>query len=334
MAAAVKMFKQMPCPNGYRRDCLKVTKMCLARHIDDDKESQSNESATDTTKRYNMRRTCTKASPTTAYKKAKHRKGKRVGTKLDGRVVVQPISENEEAMMSPSIMDYNSRESEDAMIQSQNSDETEKDNESHSTPMCITLKTPPTPCTPASPKSPNTSLLMEKRNRAMLAREARERKVSEMREMRPESEKDMSPTEETILELDDSKDPETEKFGTPTAVLETRKVPMDIEELQIRFPIEQFQKIKIPGDGFCMVQSVLETLKTNKTKRETLDNMKTELYSNIDEYRQFINTVDTDPIAEMERYIRSGKYTSNLADLVIPMLSNVLNVCNCNREIR
>ena len=55
--------------------------------------------------------------------------------------------------------------------------------------------------------------------------------------------------------------------------------------------------------------------------------MKTELYRNIDEYRQFINTVDTDPIGEMERYIRSGKYTSNLADLVIPMLSNVLDVC-------
>ena len=75
-----------------------------------------------------------------------------------------------------------------------------------------------------------------------------------------------------------------------------------------------------------MVQSVLETLTVRRSKREVLDEMKVELYNNIDEYTNFINTLETDPVEEMERYISSGKYTSNLADLVIPILTKVLNI--------
>ena len=63
------------------------------------------------------------------------------------------------------------------------------------------------------------------------------------------------------------------------------------------------------------------------SKRELLDKMKVELYEHIDEYRKFINTLETDPMEEMERYIQSGRYTTNLADLVIPMLTKVLNIC-------
>ena len=77
-----------------------------------------------------------------------------------------------------------------------------------------------------------------------------------------------------------------------------------------------------------MVQSVLETLQDKRiTKRQTLDKMRQELYSDIDKYSKFINTLESDPIEEMNKYIKSGKYKLAIADLIIPILSKVLNIC-------
>ena len=41
----------------------------------------------------------------------------------------------------------------------------------------------------------------------------------------------------------------------------------DPPALQLIFPVDEFEKIIIPGDGYCMVQSVLETLQRKKINK-------------------------------------------------------------------
>ena len=58
------------------------------------------------------------------------------------------------------------------------------------------------------------------------------------------------------------------------------------------------------------------------SKDNLLEDLRKELTTKIETYRQAINTLETDPIRELEEYTKSGKYNSNLGDLIIPLLSN------------
>ena len=93
-----------------------------------------------------------------------------------------------------------------------------------------------------------------------------------------------------------------------------------------RYPMNVFYRNKTRGDGYCIIQSVIKCLRhigiAVSSRDNLLEDLRKELTTKIETYRQAINTLETDPIRELEEYTKSGKYNSNLGDLIIPLLSN------------
>ena len=310
----MKYMGRMQCPRGSKKDCMRVNKVCLARHIEEDEENSAEET-TQAAKRYSMRNPSSRSAPT-AKKRRKQKKGE-IFPNL-GRRILQPILENEMVMHpGKSIQSILGTEGNEIPILIHDGSEEEKNLQNEGvkeayqeeqtaqgevtiepTPPCIMAQTP---LAPHSPVSPNTSPIMTRRNKAMLARERRGKKAidtmvgslndrnSDTIERISETEiDDDSPTEETRIGIhledsDDNEDGKMNDFVTPKTTPIKGNANSDSTALQISFPVGFFEKIKIPGDGFCMVQSVLKTLKIKASKREILDKMKIELYNHIDE---------------------------------------------------
>ena len=328
MAAAMKYMGRMQCPIGYRQDCMRVNKRCLARHIGEDKENMPVNETTEATKRYSMRNTNNRSSRISFTKTKKQKKGTDILPNL-GRRILQPIRENEmlvhqgisiqaileaEGNELPILINDGTKEESnpqnEGVKEAYQEEQTGRGDEAvEPTPSCIMALTPLTqveqivqgeetieptpPCilaltphSPVSPKSPNTSPVMSRRNKVMLAREEREKKASGTRVEGVNVEKnsdmsernsvtdisDDSPTEETRIGIqledsDDDEEPKMDSFITPKTTPIKENTNSNSTALQISFPVEFFEKIRIPGDGFCMVQSVLKTLKLKTIKK-------------------------------------------------------------------
>ena len=163
------MMKNMPCGNGYRKDCQK--KICLLRHIDDmDEDNQEN--VTPATKRYNMRNSCFKRTAPVTQKKAKHRKNVETAHKDhlgdQDSTLLQPINENKETEDSSSetqlTWEYEVEiQTSPVIIETENDVSVEqefsnyegkwKDGALDLTPTSIMTQTPLTPHTPRTPRS-------------------------------------------------------------------------------------------------------------------------------------------------------------------------------------
>ena len=50
MDAAVKLIGKMQCPLGYKRDCMRVNKQCIAHHIEEKGEGKLPEEAKKTSR--------------------------------------------------------------------------------------------------------------------------------------------------------------------------------------------------------------------------------------------------------------------------------------------
>ena len=105
-----------------------------------------------------------------------------------------------------------------------------------------------------------------------------------------------------------------------------------VEDKVVRsYPQSDFESIRIPGDGYCMVQSVLTALKkvdrnSKLTKEALLNSIQETLKRKIDYYQNYIVGTTVDPIAELEAYQKSGKYKSTIADLILHLTSETVGI--------
>ena len=102
-----------------------------------------------------------------------------------------------------------------------------------------------------------------------------------------------------------------------------------IDEVKDSYPVTYFEKVKIRGDGLCMINSVTEIMKRKMvrvTADQLIDQLTNELRHNIGQYMEFTNGLDSDPIEEMENYKKYRKYNSALADLIIPLMSQTMKI--------
>ena len=102
-----------------------------------------------------------------------------------------------------------------------------------------------------------------------------------------------------------------------------------INGVQDSYPLTYFEKVKIRGDGLCMINSVIEVLKSKMisvTADQLIEQITDEFRCNIGQYMEFTNGLDSDPLEEIENYKKYRKYNSALADLIIPLISQTLNI--------
>ena len=94
------------------------------------------------------------------------------------------------------------------------------------------------------------------------------------------------------------------------------------------FPVSNFTKGSVKGDGHCMIHSVLSALEKNGltplTKEEILDLIKPSFQEDLEKYRPFIDGYSSDPIAEIDSYVTDANYNSNIGDFIIPVLADIL----------
>ena len=89
----------------------------------------------------------------------------------------------------------------------------------------------------------------------------------------------------------------------------------------------------MPGDGHCIIHSVLAALKQRRTSvpttSEVLNKLKSTLQGDLDLLAPFINSNKTDPLEEIDAYIQLANFNSNIVDLIIPLISKILDVGIC-----
>ena len=103
-----------------------------------------------------------------------------------------------------------------------------------------------------------------------------------------------------------------------------------LEPKSVVFPVTDFTKVPVRGDGHCIIHSVCSLLQDKgvivPNKSELLEKLKLAFQADLDCYAPFINGHETDPIEEMEAYVQNGKYGSSIVDLIVPLIAKVLQI--------
>ena len=96
------------------------------------------------------------------------------------------------------------------------------------------------------------------------------------------------------------------------------------------FPVSNFAKVSVKGDGHCIIHSVLSLLQEKGSSvpswDELLGQIKLAFQADLEHFAPFIDGCNTDPIEEMDAYVNDAKYTSSIVDLIVPLLARVLQV--------
>ena len=102
----------------------------------------------------------------------------------------------------------------------------------------------------------------------------------------------------------------------------------DSFEVKTEYEKEEFELVKVPGNGYCMVNSVIAALEAGDkiNKNDVIRKVEKKLLENIDHYSNFINTSEIDFINELKMYARHGNYNATIADLLMKIMSDVLEV--------
>ena len=87
--------------------------------------------------------------------------------------------------------------------------------------------------------------------------------------------------------------------------------------------------IKSPGDGHCLIHSVLccmqaSGVKAAPSKIELLSILKFEVLNNIEYYGAFLHFAEADFIDELDAYVNTNRYSSGTTDIVLSALANAL----------
>ena len=88
-----------------------------------------------------------------------------------------------------------------------------------------------------------------------------------------------------------------------------------------------FDRILIAGDGYCIVNSIrkslLETHQISIEKEEILKKLQTTFHNNINHYANSIHD-SMAPSEELDAYIKRGKYNSNMGDLILAIVQQIV----------
>ena len=98
--------------------------------------------------------------------------------------------------------------------------------------------------------------------------------------------------------------------------------------------INEKRVLKQPGDGHCLVHSVLASLSKSSivavpSYEGLLQMLRFEIMNNLSYYKEFINQADQDNAdieADVDRYINEKQYGKDTMDLIISALANCLGV--------
>ena len=85
-------------------------------------------------------------------------------------------------------------------------------------------------------------------------------------------------------------------------------------------------RIKIPGDGHCMVSSLSMSLRSSGMAIDSKEAVIRRLQNEINVNSRFYNQLPDDVDADIRAYIENKVYTSDMADLVLYALSNAYGV--------
>ena len=121
------------------------------------------------------------------------------------------------------------------------------------------------------------------------------------------------------------------KYARKTRI-EPELAPSPVPPLK-SFRVADFEKKVVPGDGHCIIHSVLAALEQRGTSVPTtielLEKLKPTLQSDLDLLAPFINTTKTDPLAEIQAYVELANYNNSIVDFVIPLISKILDKGIC-----
>ena len=87
--------------------------------------------------------------------------------------------------------------------------------------------------------------------------------------------------------------------------------------------------LPVYGDGYCFIQSITKCLQNvgrHISKSALLNEIEEEILCHIGYYKQFMSLEDTDPVGEMPNYIKHAVYESDIGDMVLHIVGNLLNI--------
>ena len=99
------------------------------------------------------------------------------------------------------------------------------------------------------------------------------------------------------------------------------------EDIKEMYEEDEITRTEIRGDGHCIVNSIIVSMKKHKElkKDDILSGIRKNFLKEIATYGEFISGM-TDPMEEIEQYIKHGKYNSDIADIMINMISKQLKI--------
>ena len=83
------------------------------------------------------------------------------------------------------------------------------------------------------------------------------------------------------------------------------------------------------GDGYCILESIIKCLQNvgrHINKSVVLNEIQEEILRQTGYYKQFMSLEDNDPVAEMTNYIKHGVYESDIGDMILHIVVNLLNI--------
>ena len=204
-----------------------------------------------------------------------------------------------------------------------------------STPDCIMASTPETPSRPTTPRiSPAEKAESDDVNPRSNKEDETLENISDR-----EGDKDMSVTED-LFEVSEedfrTEVPKEDKMKTQDKddlklddIEKSLQAENDTERTGKSFDETEFNQIMIRGDGYCMVNSVLTALRQQcpkcPTKEMVLEKIKPTFQMDIDKYWTSILS-DTDPLREIDEYVATGKYLTDIADFILAIIAEILNI--------
>ena len=100
--------------------------------------------------------------------------------------------------------------------------------------------------------------------------------------------------------------------------------------ISLSYPVSDFEKEQVKGDGHFIVHSVLSLLqekgKSVPKLKDLLTKIKEVFQENLEEYAPFVDGWETDPIEEMDNYVNNARYDSDIVDLIVPLIAKCLDL--------
>ena len=91
----------------------------------------------------------------------------------------------------------------------------------------------------------------------------------------------------------------------------------------------KLQCLRVYGDGYSIVESVRPCLSHDGQaldKNMVLNEVKKKTLYHIEYYRKFLSLQSSDPVAEISSYFENGVYESDIEDMILHIIANLLKI--------